>query len=240
MTDNFKSEIERLLDEPAEPPVAATPSDRLRARLAATLSEGLGDASVAPSDPNVGSPASVAAFIDGRLTGNAREKFTSALAQEPSLRADMESAADLVTSIADSPSQVPKHLMARAGAQFAPEPPRPAEARSRWSFSLADLLPRQRMALAMVAVLAVVVAVPAGMMINSRLGGGGGEPELSGVSDADIEAARLKACKDKQEKAAKAGTSKTAMPAAKETADGSKPKDPCDPPEPKRDGAAKK
>ena len=240
MTENFKSEIERLLDEPAEPPVAG-PADRLRARLAATLFEGLGDAPVASSNPDAGNLAAVAAFIDGQLTGDAREKFASVLAQEPNLRADLESAADLVTSITDSPAQVPKHLLARASAQFAPEPLRAVAARSRWSFSLADLLPRQRLALAMVAVLAVVVAIPAGMMINSRLGGGGGEPELSGVSDADIEAARLKACKDKMKNdAEKAGTSKTAAPAAKPAADGAKPKDPCDPPEPKRDGAAKK
>jgi hypothetical protein len=236
MTDNFKSEIERLLDEPAEPPVAGAPSDRLRARLAATLSEGLGDASVASSNPDPGNPAAVAAFIDGRLTGDAREKFASVLAQEPNLRADLESAADLVHSIADSPAQAPKHLLARASAQFAPEPPRAVEARSRWSFSLADLLPRQRLALAMAAVLAVVVAIPAGMMINSRLGGGG-EPELSGVSDADIEAARLKACKDKQEKEAKAAKEGKA-PSKEASANAPAQKDPCAPPEPK--GAKKK
>jgi hypothetical protein len=235
MTDNFKSEIERLLDEPAEPPVAGAPSDRLRARLAATLSEGLGDAPVASSDPDSGNPAAVAAFIDGRLTGDAREKFASVLAQEPNLRADLESAADLVHSIADSPAQVPKHLLARASAQFAPEPPRAVEARSRWSFSLADLLPRQRLALAMVAVLAVVVAIPAGMMIKG--GGGGGEPELSGVSDADIEAARLKACKDKQEKEAKAAKEGKA-PSKEAAANAPAQKDPCAPPEPK--GAKKK
>ncbi|SDN18899.1 hypothetical protein [Afipia sp. GAS231] len=235
MTDHFKREIERLLDEP---PAAGQPSDRLRSRLAATLSEGLSDAS---ADANAGNPAAMAAFIDGQLTGAARDKLAGALAQDPGLRADMESAADLVSSIADSPVKVPKHLLARASAEFAPAPPRPAEARARWSLSLADLLPRQRLALAMVAALVAVVAVPAGMMINSRLGGGGGEPELSNVSDADIEAARVKACRDKIKKdAEKAGTSKTAAPAAKETSDGSKPKDPCDPPEPKRDGAVKK
>lgn len=228
MTDKFKNEIERLLDEPAEPKAAATPSDRLRARLAATLSEGLGDASVAASESDAGNPASIAAFIDGRLTGEAREKFAQTLAGDPGLRADMEAAADLVTSIAESPAQVPKHLMARASAQFAPEPPRPAEARSRWSFSFADLLPRQRVALAAVAVLAVVLAIPAGMMFK---GGGGGEPELSGVSDADLEAARVKACKDKQEKEAKAAKEGKALP--KETADKAK-KDPCDPPAAKK------
>ena len=244
MTDHFKREIERLLDEP---PAAGPTSDRLRSRLAATLSEGLdperlGDTSLASTDANAGNPAAIAAFIDGQLTGAARDKLAGALAQDPGLRADMESAADLVSSIADSPVKVPKHLLTRAGAQFAPAPPRPAETRARWSFSFANLLPRQRLALAMVAALVAVVAVPAGMMINGRLGGtGGGEPELSNVSDADMEAARVKACREKIKKdAEKAGTSKTAAPAAKETSDGSKPKDPCAPTEPKRDGAVKK
>lgn len=235
MTDHFKREIERLLDEPPE---AGQPSDRLRSRLAATLSEGLGDASLASTDTD---PAAIAAFIDGQLTGAARDKLAGPLALDPGLRADMESAADLVSSIADSPAKVPKHLLARASAEFAPAPPRPTEARARWSFSLADLLPRQRLAVAMVAALIAAFAVPAGLMINSRLGGGGGEPELSNVSDADIEAARAKACREKLKKdAEKAGTAKTAAPAAKEAADGSKPKDPCDPSELKRDGAAKK
>jgi hypothetical protein len=235
MSDKFKSEIERLLDEPAEPQNPGAPADRLRARLAATLSEGLGDAQVSASD--AANPASMAAFLDGRLTGEARDKFARVLADEPGLRADMESAADLVSSVTESPLSVPKHLMARAAVQFAPEPPRVVETRSRWSFSFADLLPRQRVALAAVAVLAVMLAIPAGMMFK---GGGGGEPELSGVSEADLLAAKVKACKDKQAKEAdQAKASKTAPPAAPKTADG-KPKDPCDPAELKKESAKKK
>ena len=237
MTDDFKRQIERLLDEPAEPPVAAS-SDRLRARLAATLSEGLAEALTAPSDPD-SSPASVAAFIDGQLSGGARDKFASALAREPGLRADVESASDLVYSIADSPVEVPKHLLARAGAQFAPAPPHSVEARTRWRFSFADLLPRQRLTLAMAVALAVIVTIPAGMILSSRFGGSG-EPELSGVSDADTDEGRLKACKEKEEKA-RAGKTGAAIPERKEAASNGTPaKDPCDPPEPKRDGAVKK
>ena len=202
--------------------------------MSATLSEGLGDASVAASESDAGNPASVAAFIDGRLTGEAREKFARALAREPNLRADMESAADLVSSVGENPVQVPKHLMAQAAAQFAPEPPRVVETRSRWSFSFADLLPRQRVALAAVAVLAVVLAVPAAMMFK----GGGGEPELSGVSDADLEAAQVKACRDRLAKEAEQAKASNTAPAAPKTADGAKPKDPCDPAELK--GAKKK
>lgn len=235
MTDDFKNKIERLLDEPDETPVAGAPADRLRARLSATLSEGLENEAVPASDAD---PATLAAFIDGRLTGEAREKFARALAREPNLRADMESAADLVSSVSENPVQVPKHLMARAAAEFAPEPPRVVGMRSRWSFSFADLLPRQRIAIAAVAVLAVMLAIPAGMMFK---GGGGGEPELSGVSDADVLAARVKACRDKLAKEAEqAKASNTATPAAPKTADGSKPRDPCDPAELKKDGAKKK
>jgi hypothetical protein len=234
MTDEIKREIERLLDEPAEPPVGGA-SDRLRARLAATLSEGLTEAAPAGADA---SPASVAAFIDGQMPDAAREKFAGALARDPSLRADMESAADLVHAVTDAPVAVPKHLMARAAAQFAPEPPRPVEAQPRWRFSFADLLPRQRFAVAMVAALAVVLAIPAGMMLSSKFGAPG-EPELSGVSDADIEAARLKECRDKEkEKAAKAEKSAPAAPAGNNAAN-TPPKDPCDPAELKRSGARK-
>jgi anti-sigma factor RsiW len=225
MTDSFKREIERLLDEPGELPEAGQASDRLRSRLTATLSEGLG--SVSSSDVDTGDAASIAAFIDGQLTGAARDEFVAALAQRPSLRADVESAAELVSSVSENPLTVPKDLLARAGAQFAPAAPRQAESRSRWSFSLSALLPRQRMALAMVAALALILTVPAGLMIGSRLGGpGGGEPELSAVPEPDV-AAQQQACKDKAN-AAKAEKSKTAVPAPKETSDGSKPKDPCD------------
>jgi hypothetical protein len=233
MTDRIKREIERLLDEPGEAPVAGQESDRLRARLAATLSEGLADPS--PTAADAGNPAQVAAFVDGQLTGAARDQFAGALARQPGLRADVESAADLVASIADRPAQVPKHLLARAGAQLAPESPRAApQARARWTFSFAALFQRPRLALAMAAVLAMIVIIPTGMMLSDRFGEPGGEPELSGV-EPDTEAARLQACRDKLKDAQKSKT-----PASKETADGSKPKDPCDPPESKGGGAAKK
>jgi hypothetical protein len=241
MTDSFKREIERLLDEPGELPKAGQASGRLRSRLAATLSEGLGDDSVASSDFDAGDSASIAAFIDGQLSGAARDRVVAALAQQPSLRIDMESAAELVSSVSQSPSQVPADLLARASAQFAPAAPRQTESRSRWSFSLSallpSLLPRQRMAVAMVAVLAVILSVPAGLMISSRLSGpGGGEPELSSVPEPDA-VSQQQACKDKanaakaeksKTAAATAEKSKTAVSAPKETSDGSKPKDPCD------------
>jgi hypothetical protein len=99
MTDSFKREIERLLDEPGELPEGGNASERLRSRLTATLSEGLSDVSEAPSDFDAADFASIAAFVDGRLTGDARDKFANALVQQHSLRADVESSAELVHGV---------------------------------------------------------------------------------------------------------------------------------------------
>jgi hypothetical protein len=225
MTESIKSEIERLLDEPGGLPATDRASDLLRSRLTATLSEGLGDASVAPSQFSTRDLASMAAFIDGQLTGAARDKFAADLSQQQSLRADLESTAALVYATSDSPLEVPKHLLARAGAQFAPAPPPALE--SRWRLDLSMLLPRRRIAWAMVAALALIVATPAGLMLSGRYGGpqGGGEPELSAVPEPAGDASqRQKSCEDKLNELAKAGKLKKAPERA---ADASEPKDPC-------------
>jgi hypothetical protein len=235
MTDKFKNEIERLLDEPTERAAPAAP-DRLRARLAATFSEALDQSSTVAGDTV--NPATIAAYIDGRLTGQAREEFAAALARQPNLRADLDQAADLAYSVADQPAQVPKALLARASAAFAPAPPRPAAPQARWSLSLAfaSLLPRQRLALAAVAALTLIVAVPAGLVISGKFGRSGGEPELSSVEDQqDSAAKRLKECKEKAAKDAK--DSKSASAAKTPAKDGKDAKDvkdvdvkdPCDP-----------
>ena len=238
MTDDFKREIERLLDEPGEG-AGSAPPDRLRARLAATFSQAFDETAQARTGIDPANPATAAAYIDGQLTGQAREEFAAALARQPNLRADLEQAADLVYSVADQQVEVPKALLARANAAFAPAPPRPAE-QSRWSLSLAlaSLLPRQRMALAAVAALALIVAVPAGLIVSGKFGKSGGEPELSGVEDPkDTAAKRLQECRDKVAKEAKEAKSGTAAKDKKDAAKDAK--DPCDPASLK-DGSAKK
>ena len=198
MTDSIKREIERLLDEPGDPAATAQGSERLRSRLAATLSEGLGDASVASSEAAGRDLASVAAFIDGQLSGAERDKFVADLVQHQNFRADLESAAALVRAAEDNQMQVPKHLLAQAGAQFAPAPP-PTTA-SGWdpaAFFAGILLPRRRLALALVAALALIVAVPVGLSIRGP--SGGGQPELSGVEEPvkDASPRKDKSCEDK-------------------------------------------
>jgi hypothetical protein len=244
MTDSIKREIERLLDEPGGPAATEQGSERLRSRLAATLSEGLGDASVASSEVAGRDPAAVAAFIDGRLTGAERDKFVADLAQHQDFRADLESAAALVRAAEDNQMQVPKHLLAQAGAQFAPAPP--PNTASQWdlaAFLSGILAPRRRLALAMVAALALIVAVPAGLLIKGQ-SGGGAQPELSGVEEPVKDTSQKdKACEDKaKEDKSKADKSKDIAKADKSKSkdiskDGSI--DPCDRSTPGRDATKK-
>ena len=239
MTDDFKRRIEQLLDEPGEQPGSGAP-DRVRERLAATFSEALAETS---RSGDAIDPATMAAYIDGQLTGAAREKFAAALARQPDLRADLEQAADLAFSSADKPAQVPKALLARANAAFAPPPPQAAAAPARWNLAdaLASLLPRQRMALAAAAALVVLVAVPAALVVSGKFGGTSGEPELSSVEDQEI-ARRVAECREKAAKDAKkdAKSASTTKDAAKTAAkDAKDAKDPCDPANLK-DGTARK
>jgi hypothetical protein len=252
MTDSIKREIERLLDEPGDP--AATGqgtgqgseqgSERLRSRLAATLSEGLGDAPVSSSEAAGRDLASVAAFIDGQLTGAERDKFVADLAQHQNFRADLESAAALVRATEDKQVQIPKHLLAQAGAQFAPAPP-PTSA-SQWdpaAFFSSILFPRRRLALAMVAALALIVAVPAGLLIKGQ-SGGGAQPELSGVEEPvkDTSPRKDKSCEDKAKEdkskdMAKADKSKSKDLSKEPSKDAAI--DPCDRSTPGRDATKK-
>jgi hypothetical protein len=234
MTDGIKREIERLLDEPD----GLHAGDRIpgapRARLAATLSEGLEGAS-GPASPDI---ASMAAFLDGHLSGAERDKFVAGLTRQPSLRADLESSAALIEAASDSTLNVPAHLMARASAQFAPAAPPPVQAQP-WDLSalLAVFLPQRRLALGLVAALAVMLAVPAALVML-RNQPGGGQPELSGIEEPAKEptqAEKDKACEEKMKKAnaekAKAGDS---TPSATKTPED----DPCD--RSKRNSATKK
>jgi len=245
MTDSIKREIERLLDEPGDPAATGPDrgSERLRSRLTATFSEGLGKTSSSSSETASRDLASLAAFVDGQLTGAERDKFVAALAEQQGFRADLESAAALVSATSDSKSQVPKHLLARAGAQFAPSAA--PDTASRWDLSafFSTLAPRRRFALAMVAALALIVAVPAGLFIKGQ-SGGGGQPELSGVEEPVKDTSQTdKSCDDKsKEDKSKADKSKDVAKADKsKSKDLSKDPatDPCDRLTPGRDATRK-
>ena len=234
MTENIKREIERLLDEPGDRPGTGP----LRARLAATLSEGLETAAPDAPDAEASDQATLAAFVEGRLAGAERDRFVAALARNQSLRADAESSAALIQSITDNPTPMPKELLARAGALLEPAPrPRRAEPTSRWQ--LAAFLPRRPVAWALAAVLAVLVLSPAALYVGGRFGGvqpqTNGEPELTSVPDAEDDDPQQppQACEDKSKPGAKSEAAQSNLP-PREIAKPAAPagKDPCDKPTP--------
>jgi hypothetical protein len=250
MTDSIKREIERLLDEPGDQAAtgqgAEQRTERLRSRLIATFSEGLGHAPVSSSEAAGRDLASLAAFLDGQLTGAERDKLVADLGQHQNFRADLESTAALVSATSESPLQVPKHLLARAGAQFAPAPAQAPHAGARWDAVafFSSLFPQRRLALALVAALALMVAVPAGLLIRGP--SGGGQPELSGVEEPvkDTSPRKDTSCEDKsQEDKSKADKSKADKSKDVAKADKSKSKDPsidpCDHSTPGRDATKK-
>ena len=250
MTDSIKREIERLLDEPGDLPASGPASDRLRSRLTATLSEALEGTQAPSTASGIPDIASMAAFVDGQLSGAEQDRFMADLARQPGLRADLESSAALVGATSDSALEVPAQLLARASARFAPAPPSVSVSQSEamsWdlsSFLLSIFQPKQRIAWALVAALAVIVAVPAGMIIRDQ-SGGGAQPELSGVSEPVKESSQAqkdkeKACEEKAKENAKekAKAEKTGAAPARAPSDANE--DPCDSLKPKQDGAVRK
>ena len=111
--DKLRDHIERLLEDRK-----AGRSDDVRARLKADFAEGLGEPGRGATTAD--DPARTAAFIDGRLSGSEREAVLAALARDPARRADLESAAELVSAM-DQRAPVPPHLMTWAQ-QLGPSP----------------------------------------------------------------------------------------------------------------------
>lgn len=119
MDRSFRSEIACLLGEPDDRPDADGVRRLLRARLAASMMEGVsGEARGEDNDP--GELAQLAAFLDGRLSPAERDALVAALAQDPRRLADWVSAAALVQSVDADPPVVPAGLLSRAAAEFAP------------------------------------------------------------------------------------------------------------------------
>src|SRR5581483_12050267 len=98
MSNRLKDKSERLLDEPGESPAGGA-ADPLRARLAATLAEGLDGPPVTSADSDSFDTAAVAAFIDGNLAGAEREDMVARLGRQANRRADLQSASELIQSV---------------------------------------------------------------------------------------------------------------------------------------------
>jgi hypothetical protein len=124
--------IERLSQEPASAPAEDDGrSDRLqalellRAQLSRTISEGLGQGTVAGQWGEIDN-AQIAAFLDGSLSRAERDAVATRLASDPVARAELAAAVALLDEIQAQPATVPAGLMGRAaGILAASEPNRP-------------------------------------------------------------------------------------------------------------------
>ena len=117
--------IERLSHEPAPAPAGDDGrSDRLqalevlRAQLSRTISEGLGQGSVAGQWGEIDN-AEIAAFLDGSLSRAEWDAVATRLANDPAARAELAAAAALLDEIQAQPATVPADLMGRAAGVLA-------------------------------------------------------------------------------------------------------------------------
>jgi hypothetical protein len=119
--------IERLSQEPAS--VLAEEDDRsdrlqtyelLRAQLSRTISEGLGQGSLAAGQWGEIDSAQIAAFLDGSLSQAERDAVVARLANDPVARAELSSAAALLDEIKARPATAPAGLVVRAADVLAP------------------------------------------------------------------------------------------------------------------------
>jgi hypothetical protein len=117
--------IERLSHDPAPAPAGDDGrSDRLqalellRAQLSRTISEGLGQGSVAAPWGEIDN-AQIAAFLDGSLSRAEWDAVATRLANDPAARAELAAAAALLDEIQAQPATVPADLMGRAAGVLA-------------------------------------------------------------------------------------------------------------------------
>ena len=163
MERGLREQIERLLAEAGDGPRRPDAAGALRARLAATLGEGL-EGTAKRHERGDDDPARLAAYLDGALSEAERRIVLAGLADDPARRANLASAAALLSAIESDRQEVPLGLMALAQSTFAPAGA--AAARPRWI-----LRPRAPAIGWAGAALLVLVLVPGIVIVlNDRIG----------------------------------------------------------------------
>lgn len=233
MIEQIKDKVGRLLDERRGKPATAA-SDLAEARLVATFAEGLRD-STPPLSASSDDHSQMAAFIDGRLTEAELKGFTATLARDPGLRVELESTVALVDSVTGTTQAVPKDLLARAAAQFAPGLPSQRVA-APTRLRLAFARPRRWQIWTLAAVLAVAVIAPTALLIGDRGTGSGTGDERPTASpptnNADSSAPQKPGCEDTRTEQPTAAPSAEVKdrPSKPTAAPSPKDNDPCQPP----------
>ena len=117
MSNCVAQEIRWLLADESDRRPSAT--RRLaRARLAASMAEGLDRARIADLRAGLTDGAR-AAFLDARLSAAERQIVVTALSHDPAERAEIGSAADLLDCVGTDPIPLPQGLVAKAAAALA-------------------------------------------------------------------------------------------------------------------------
>ena len=129
MERRLREQIERLLADAGDGPDGA---DAVRARLAATLGEGL-EGTAKHHERGEDDLALLAAHLDDALSEAERAAVLASIADDPARRANLASAAALLHAIEPDPPRVPAGLMALAQSTFA-APVGARAARPRWIF----------------------------------------------------------------------------------------------------------
>jgi hypothetical protein len=240
MAERLSHEIAQLLDEPDGGGHRQARDAFVRARLWASIAEGL-DQSSRPEAAGTGDPMRLAALLDHGLSPAERDAMLTALTQDPVGRAELSSAAELLRALDSTPHNVPPRLLARAVEIFDAEPLRGRPAIASWPSARPRRLP-SRWIMGLAAVLLVAVATPTVWLVisdrsdqgSSLPGGGlsdrGSEPTERGISDSGTSnhtapqqkpAAPATSCNDKDVVAQPGETSKPerAKSAAAPTAD---------------------
>ncbi|MBO0758242.1 MAG: hypothetical protein J2P54_20525 [Bradyrhizobiaceae bacterium] len=116
----FKYVAQEITELLADDDYERRPSEMRRvakARLAASIAEGLGRGRIANTGAGL-SDGSRAAFLDAQLSPEERDRVISALSHDPGDRAEMSSAAALLDSVDAEPSPLPLELAALAAVTF--------------------------------------------------------------------------------------------------------------------------
>lgn len=244
--------IERRSHEPASIPAEDDGrSDRLqalellRAHLSRTISEGLGQGSVAGQSGEIDN-AQIAAFLDGSLSRAEWDAVAASLVNDPVARAELAAAAALLDEVQAQPATAPADLMARAaGVLAASEQNRPqvsaaAVTSGAWYRRPIAWPGFALVALAIIAVPAVLKMAGDGATIAVKPGDPGDTFSRGIVASPDPAKKKdARSCVDANEQARKSAPGAARVPAEGAERQGDATTDDNDPCAPKPSGAAK-
>jgi hypothetical protein len=181
MTERFSHEIASLLADDDGRADRTEARALLRARLAASVSEGLGSAASVQGESAASDydHARVAAFIDRAVSRAEWGAIAARLVDDPAVRSEVASAVSLLDSIEAQPDAMPAGLEAPAAGIFARSPD-PAADGARLSAAWWRRSPAQWSTIAAVMLLAVVTPVVVSVILESRVA-----PE-PGAADAPV------------------------------------------------------